>query len=201
MELFIALILAALIGYVCYIVWTEQDGCDCSTQRARRAARQMPQQETAPLIVEPPVLFSAAMISPSAEVNATPIPSVAAPPVDVIPAVAMAPAYTAPIVEMPLSDATQLADVPPAEPIPAEDASTATSAALSPANLLLRNPLTGEAAALPNNYRFAKKWIKEALVAEGLLDKIYKNNELDAATSKKVKAALGQFKTLTQYHA
>jgi len=63
-----------------------------------------------------------------------------------------------------------------------------------------RNPGSGEMAAVPTNYRFAKRWIKEALVAEGLLDKIYKNNELDGAAGKKVKKALDEFKKLAKYH-
>lgn len=65
----------------------------------------------------------------------------------------------------------------------------------------LRNPETGEVAAVPANYRFAKRWIKEAMVAEGLLERIYKNNELDYAASEKVKAALESFKLLEKYHA
>lgn len=64
----------------------------------------------------------------------------------------------------------------------------------------LRNPATGETAAVPTNYRFAKKWIKEALVVEGLLDRIYKNAELDEAATQKVKEALEQFKGLAKYH-
>ena len=64
-----------------------------------------------------------------------------------------------------------------------------------------RNPKNGETAAVPTNYRFAKRWIKEALVGEGLLDKIYKNNELDDAASEKVKKALDGFKKLKNYHA
>lgn len=65
----------------------------------------------------------------------------------------------------------------------------------------LRNPATGEIAPVPGNYRFAKRWIKEALVAEGLLDKVYANNELDAAVSGQVKAALLEFRQLVKYHA
>jgi hypothetical protein len=86
----------------------------------------------------------------------------------------------------------------PAEPAPAAAADVETSAA---APDLLRNPVTGETAAVPNNYRFAKRWIKEALVAEGLLDRVYGNNELDAEVSEKVKTALKQFRTLTKYQA
>ena len=64
---------------------------------------------------------------------------------------------------------------------------------------MLRNPLTGETAAVPTNYRFAKKWIKEALVTEGLLDRIYGNRDLDAAAGAKVKAALIAFRALEKY--
>jgi hypothetical protein len=63
----------------------------------------------------------------------------------------------------------------------------------------LRDPKTGEVAAIPANYRFAKRWIKDALVAEGLLDKVYKNGELDAATSAKVKSALESLKAMEKY--
>lgn len=64
-----------------------------------------------------------------------------------------------------------------------------------------RDPETGDTAAVPSNYRFAKKWIKEALVTEGLLDKVYKSNELDDETSRQVKAALDKFKEIKKYHA
>lgn len=65
---------------------------------------------------------------------------------------------------------------------------------------VLRNPVTGETSPLPSNYRFAKKWIKEALVSEGLLKKVYKNSELTEAVNPIVKEALEQFKLLEQYH-
>ncbi len=64
----------------------------------------------------------------------------------------------------------------------------------------LRNPLTGEIAKIPNNYRFSKRWIKEALVAEELLDKIYKNSELNDEINTKIKAALETLKTMQKYH-
>ncbi len=63
----------------------------------------------------------------------------------------------------------------------------------------LKNPETGEVVKVPNNYRFAKRWIKEALVAEGLLEKIYKNNELDEEVAGKIKVALEQLKALEKY--
>lgn len=63
----------------------------------------------------------------------------------------------------------------------------------------LKNPKTGETAKIPNNYAFAKRWIKDALVEEGLLDKVYKNNELDSATTTKIQAALDQLKAIEKY--
>lgn len=65
----------------------------------------------------------------------------------------------------------------------------------------IRNPATGEVSAVPNNYRFAKRWIKEALVAEGLLDRIYKPGELDGAASEKVKEALEALRWMDKYQA
>lgn len=65
----------------------------------------------------------------------------------------------------------------------------------------LKNPATGEVANMPNNYRFAKRWIKEALVKEGLLDKVYKNNELDDKTNAKIKRALTKLAKMDQYKA
>lgn len=80
----------------------------------------------------------------------------------------------------------------PAKPAPA------TSASSTPADSL-KNPKTGEIAKLPGNYAFAKRWIKDALVEEGLLDKVYKNNELDADTTGKIQEALQQLKALDKY--
>ena len=54
----------------------------------------------------------------------------------------------------------------------------------------LKNPKTGEVATTYGNYRFTKRWIKEALVAEGLMDKVYKNDELNAELEAKIKSAV-----------
>lgn len=63
-----------------------------------------------------------------------------------------------------------------------------------------KHPETGETAAVPTNYRFAKRWIKDALVSEGLLDHRYSNNELNKQDiSKRVKKALEQFKEMEKY--
>jgi hypothetical protein len=84
---------------------------------------------------------------------------------------------------------------------PAAAASTAPAAHETPAKTGLRNPDTGEVTAAFTNYRFAKRWIKEALVAEGLLDKVYKNNELDAAAEAKIKEAVAKLEAMPKYRA
>ena len=64
----------------------------------------------------------------------------------------------------------------------------------------IRNPETGEVAKIPNNYRFSKRWIKEVLVKEGLLDKIYKNSELNDEVNAKIKQALVDLQAIEKYH-
>lgn len=122
---------------------------------------------------------------------------------DQIPEGTVSSAVPAPVVqtaepEPPPAPAPRLAPTPPKKEAP-----TATPApAVEPAKIThLRNPSTGEVSPVPGNYRFAKKWIKEAMVAEGLLNKVYKNSELTEAVNPKLRAALEQFKQLEQYHA
>jgi hypothetical protein len=93
----------------------------------------------------------------------------------------------------------------PAAPAPKPAAASAVPAPApasgTPAKTGLRNPETGELTPAFTNYRFAKRWIKEALVAEGLLDKIYKNNELDAAAEAKIKDAVAKLEAMPKYRA
>jgi hypothetical protein len=63
----------------------------------------------------------------------------------------------------------------------------------------LRDPKTGEVSSTYSNYRFTKRWIKEALVTEGLLDKVYKNNELDAAIEATIKDAIVKLEAMDKY--
>ncbi len=81
-----------------------------------------------------------------------------------------------------------------------EKAETAKQPAPS-ASKQVRNPETGEIAVIPSNYRFTKRWIKEALVSEGLLDKVYKTTELDKEANAKVKQALAEFSMMEKYRA
>jgi len=63
----------------------------------------------------------------------------------------------------------------------------------------LRDPKTGEVATSYNNYRFTKRWIKDALVTEGLIKKVYKNNELDTAIEATIKDALVKLEAIDKY--
>ena len=65
----------------------------------------------------------------------------------------------------------------------------------------LKDPKTGEVATSYNNYRFTKRWIKDALVTEGLLEKVYKNNELDASIEAVIKEALAKLEAMDKYKA
>ncbi|MEY3759485.1 MAG: hypothetical protein RIR39_976 [Pseudomonadota bacterium] len=63
----------------------------------------------------------------------------------------------------------------------------------------LRDPKTGEIATTYNNYRFTKRWIKDALVTEGLLEKVYKNNELNSAIEATIKDAVIKLEAIEKY--
>ena len=60
----------------------------------------------------------------------------------------------------------------------------------------LRDPKSGEVATTYSNYRFTKRWIKEALVAEGLLEKVYKNDELNAEIEATIKDAVAKLEAI-----
>ena len=65
----------------------------------------------------------------------------------------------------------------------------------------LKDPKTGEVTTVYSNYRFTKRWIKEALVAEKLLEKIYKNDELTADIEANIKSAVIKLEAIEKYRA
>lgn len=65
----------------------------------------------------------------------------------------------------------------------------------------LKNPKTGEVTTNYKNYFFAKRWIKEALVSEGLLEKIYTNKENNPENSALIKAAITRLEAMAEYRA
>ncbi len=130
--------------------------------------------------------------------KAAPAPAAPKPAVTAVSAAPPAPAPAeksapAPTAKNPATPAKPAETPPKAAPVKASD---------EPVKLAdeLKNPATGELTAAPGNYRFAKKWVKEALVQEKLLDKIYKPNELDDATSK-VKEAIDKLRGMKKYQA
>ncbi|MDQ7091083.1 MAG: hypothetical protein Q9M50_10645 [Methylococcales bacterium] len=100
---------------------------------------------------------------------------------------------------------------PPKEPVPVATSKVddikpvtkaATNSPISHSDVesgSIRNPETGDIAKIPNNYRFSKRWIKEVLVKEGLLEKIYKNNELNDDINAKIKQALADLQAIEKY--
>lgn len=63
----------------------------------------------------------------------------------------------------------------------------------------LKDPKTGEVVTTYTNYRFTKRWIKEALVEEKLVDKIYKNDEINADVEAKIKAGIAKLEGMKKY--
>jgi len=63
----------------------------------------------------------------------------------------------------------------------------------------LRNPETGDVDKIATSYRMTKRWIKDALVTEGLLPKVYKTTELDDATKLKAKKAIDKMAKMDKY--
>lgn len=108
-----------------------------------------------------------------------------------------APAAPVAVESKPVSKpATKAAKTAPAKKAPAAPAPASTPATAGDS---VKNPKTGEVAKITGNYAFSKRWIKDALVEEGLLDKVYKNNELDAGTTAKIQAALQQLQAMSKY--
>jgi len=93
-------------------------------------------------------------------------------------------------------------EIPAAIVIEDKPVTAAAKPALDPDTIhSVRNPLTGEVSKISANYPFTKRWIKEALVSEGLLEKTYSTNELNEDVNEKIKHALTTLKTLPQYQA
>jgi len=84
-------------------------------------------------------------------------------------------------------------------PAPARRRTTVPASAGADRGGQVRDPASGEIITMPTNYRFAKRWLKDALVTEGLLDRVYKPSELDDTANRKTREALEQFKSLPKY--
>ena len=103
--------------------------------------------------------------------------------------------------EVPESPVKVAAAEPVVEAAPVVAEKVAEVAATPVSRSELRHPETGEVAKVNNNYRGLKRWLKEALVEEGLLGKVYSTSELNDDVNAKIKQALETIKTMSKYHA
>ena len=87
----------------------------------------------------------------------------------------------------------------PAKPIATKVVKPAASTKALAVKKGLKNPNTGEIATSYSNYRFTKRWIKDALVSEGFLEQVYKNAELTEAVEANIKVAISQLEALDNY--
>ncbi|MGZ8172743.1 MULTISPECIES: hypothetical protein [Methylobacter] len=84
---------------------------------------------------------------------------------------------------------------------PAKPATAKKPAAVAAKSAGLKDPKTGDVVTAYSNYRFTKRWIKDALVTEGLLEKVYTANELNAEIDAKIKEAIAKLEAMDQYKA
>ncbi len=84
---------------------------------------------------------------------------------------------------------------------PAKSATAKKPAAVAAKSAGLKDPKTGDVVTAYSNYRFTKRWIKDALVAEGLLEKVYTASELNAEIDAKIKEAIAKLEAMDQYKA
>ena len=104
------------------------------------------------------------------------------------------------VAEQPIQQEVKIKEVKAKiEPTPIVQPKPATRVAANNSKNSVRDPKTGEVTALTNNYRFMKRWVKEALVAEGLLSKVYKNNEIDTGAEDLIKEALLKLGAMDKY--
>lgn len=95
--------------------------------------------------------------------------------------------------------------VPAAAPVeepavsPAAEAAAPSPPEIDKSRRGIKNPKTGEVILNYTNYRFAKRWLKEALVEEGLVDRIYKSDEITPDVEARIKAAVAQMETMAKY--
>jgi hypothetical protein len=201
---FLFFVTAIYMAYVAYEAY----------QAVGRAEKGEPVFKPRPAVTQKPTVQSAAVkTAPPAPVATKAVPKAATPAAKPAKPVAAtktpsapktAPATKAATTKPAKPPAKPVAEAPEPKPTPAKPAAVPVVPVAMEATKLtdeFRNPATGEVSPVPANYRFAKKWIKDALVSEKLLDRVYKPNELDDAASKKVKEAIEKLRAIKKYHA
>ena len=165
------LITTLFVAYVVYVIVNEKKGGNAKN-KSMPAAKQP----------------EAVMPQKAKPVNTSPAKSEPA-------AVKAAPAKPAPVKAAPKPAPAKKVSAP--KPPAAKAAPAAAPEAIKSKGL--KDPKTGEVVSTYSNYRFTKRWIKEALVAEGLVDKIYKNDELNPAIEANIKSAIGKLENIKKY--
>jgi hypothetical protein len=207
---FLFFVTAIYMAYVAYEAY----------QAVGRAEKGEPVFKPRPAVTQKPTVQSAAVktaalapLAPLAPLATKSAPNAATPAAKPAKPVAATKTPSAPKTAPATKAATTKPAKPPAKPVakapepkptPAKPAAAPAPPVAMEATKLtdeFRNPATGEVSPVPANYRFAKKWIKDALVSEKLLDRVYKPNELDDAASKKVKEAIEKLRAIKKYHA
>lgn len=171
------------VAYVVYVIIGEQKAtakskAPAAKPEAQAAAAEQPKPQVA-IVEEKPAAAKPVAPKAAATKAASPKPAAAkatTPKVEAKPAAAKA--------------------TPAKKPVTAKK--TTVTAAKSTG---LKDPKTGDVVTTYGNYRFTKRWIKEALVAEGLLDKVYAGNELNAEIEAKIKEAIGKLEAMDKYKA
>ncbi|MSS75821.1 MAG: hypothetical protein EXR90_02750, partial [Methyloglobulus sp.] len=176
------------VAYVIYVIVNEKktEGTAPKSTPAAQPKQQAavtevpkaPAAKASPVAAKPAAAKSAVVAKKPVEVAAEPKPTPeVAPKPTAAPIVVASKPATKPVA------ATKPTPTP--APVVAAAAETVKGAGL-------KDPKTGEVAINYSNYRFTKRWIKEALVTENLVDKVYKNDELNAGIEAKIRAGIAK---------
>lgn len=193
------------VAYVVYAIIGDQRACAKSKALAEKSETQVIAVEQTkppvavakekPAAAKPAAPAKTATVKPAAAAKKGPAPAAAKP-------AAAKSTTTKPEASKPAAPkaATKptAAKATTAKPAPAASKQAPAAAAPSAG---LKNPKTGEVATAYHNYRFTKRWIKDALVEEGLLDKVYAANELNPEVDAKIKAAITKLEAMDKYKA
>ncbi|MFZ2727198.1 MAG: hypothetical protein WAX77_13160 [Methylococcaceae bacterium] len=168
--------------FIAYIV--------CSFSAERKILNKTMPQDTKPVLEEPKAVIEKMQeVKPQVIIVENKVAEKAETPAEVIITEPKEAIITAPVVVTPTPVAETLKEIP-------------ATAIINQDNVIkkeIRNPKTGEISTPHGNYQFTKRWIKEALVTEGLVDKIYKSNELSSDTEAKIKQALIKLAAMDNY--
>ncbi|MGZ5031159.1 MAG: hypothetical protein ACXV8I_11255 [Methylobacter sp.] len=185
------------VAYVVYAIIGDQRASAKSKALAEKPETQVKAVEQP----KPPVAVAQekpATVKPAAQAKTSTTKSSAAK--KVTPPIAAKPEAAKPVAAKPAAAQTTAKPATTKAAPTAKPAATKQAPAAAP-SAGLKNPKTGEVATAFHNYRFTKRWIKDALVEEGLLDKVYSANELNPEVDAKIKEAIAKLEAMDKYKA